>query len=188
MAFDAGILEDASSAMKWDGTKFAREAWNRDQTSATWMRDSVVWFSQRLTPQLGRKRVMTYLSRFNYGNQDTSGGLTTFWLDSTLKISPDEQLRFWRKLWRQDLPVRAHAFAVTKAITLVDTSERGATLHGKTGSGDGLGWFVGHVALGDREYLFVTAYTDRAKPRDDRPPGVIAREISKTILSELGLY
>jgi len=200
MAFDAGILEDESSVMKWDGTKWDRDAWNRDQTAATWMQNSVVWFSQRLTPQLGMEKVKAYLSGFDFGNQDMSGGLTTAWLESSLQVSPDEQLRFWRRFWREELPVSKHAFEMTKRITRVDTSTSGWTLHGKTGSGGiaakgpnqeaklWLGWFVGHVARGDREYLFVTSYSDRVESADRRSPGPIAREITKTILSEMGLY
>jgi beta-lactamase class D len=200
MAFDSGILADENSRMAWDGTKFSRDEWNRDQTAATWMQYSVVWFSQRLTPQLGLAKVKDYLARFDFGNQDMSGGLTKAWLDSSLQVSPDEQLRFWRKLWREELPVSKHAFEMTKKITLVDTSAAGWTLHGKTGSGDvvqagskrapGLshGWFVGHVARGDREYVFVTSYSDRVASADHRPPGWIAREIALKILAGMGLY
>jgi beta-lactamase class D len=72
--------------------------------------------------------------------------------------------------------------------------------HGKTGSGAArsagpnkesklwLGWFVGHVAKGDREYVFVCRYTDRVPSHDDRPPGWIARDIAKEILARLGVY
>jgi beta-lactamase class D len=200
MAFDAGILLDENSSIKWDGVKTSREAWNRDQTAASWMQNSVVWFSQRLTPQLGMAKVKNYLKRFDYGNRDMSGGLTRAWLESSLAISPDEQLRFWQRFWREELPVTKHAFAMTKRITLVETSPAGWALHGKTGSGAvgtggadeksklWLGWFVGHIANGDREYLFVASYTDLAVPEDDRPSGWIARDIAKEILKELGLY
>ena len=200
MAFDAGILEDETSSLSWDGTKTSRDEWNRDQTAATWMQRSVVWFSQRLTPQLGMERVKGYLARFDYGNQDMSGGLTTAWLEGSLRLSPDEQLAFWRKFWREELPVSKHAYAMTKKITLVDTSPSGWTLHGKTGSGAvgskgpkqkgrlWLGWFAGHVARGDREYVFVATYTDRVESGDRRPPGWIAREMAKKILTEMGLY
>jgi beta-lactamase class D len=164
------------------------------------MRDSVVWFSQRLTPLLGMDKVKAYLARFDYGNQDMSGGLTRAWLESSLLISPDEQLKFWQRFWGEELPVSKHAFDMTKKITLVDTSPSGWTLHGKTGSGSfgtggsdpksrlWLGWFVGHVAKGDREYVFVCRYTDRVPSRDDRPPGWIARDMAKEILAKLGLY
>ena len=188
MAFDAGILEDETSPMKWDGTKTSREEWNRNQTAATWMQYSVVWFSQRLTPMLGMDSVKAYLSKFGYGNGDMSGGLQTAWLESSLTISPDEQLRFWQRFWRQELPVSKHSFEVTKKLTFVDVSPAGWTLHGKTGSGSGLGWFVGHVAQGEREYVFVTSYTDLEKAADRRPPGWIARDIAKKILGEMGLY
>ena len=200
MAFDAGILTDESSSMKWDGTKTSRDAWNRDQTAATWMGNSVVWFSQRLTPLLGMDKVKAYLSKFAFGNEDMTGGLTRAWLESSLAISPDEELRFWRRFWREELPVSKHAFAMTKKITFVDTSEAGWTLHGKTGSGGvgtggpneesalWLGWFVGHVSRGDREYVFVCSYTDRVPSGDHRPSGWIARDIAKKILAEMGVY
>ena len=200
MAFDAEILTDESSAMKWDGTKYARDAWNHDHTAATWMRDSVVWYSQRLTTQLGMEKVKAYLARFDFGNKDMSGGLTKAWLESTLLISPDEELVFWQRFWREQLPVSKHAYAMTKAITLVETSPAGWTLHGKTGSGAkgagggrermtyGLGWFAGHVAKGDREYVFVTSYTDRVPSLDHRPPGWVARDIAKQVLEQMELY
>ena len=200
MAFDAAILEDEASPMKWDGTKRSRDEWNRDQTAATWMEKSVVWFSQRLTTRLGMERLRDYLSGFEFGNQDMSGGLTTAWLESSLEISADEQLRFWRKFWREELPVSKHAFDMTKKITLVAVTPAGWTLHGKTGSGAvsaggpnasadlSLGWFVGHVARGDRAYVFVTSYSDRVASADRRPAGWIARDITMQILAEMGLY
>jgi beta-lactamase class D len=200
MAFDAGILIDESSSLKWDGKVSSRETWNHDQTAASWMQNSVVWFSQRLTPMLGMAKVKSYLAHFDYGNQDMTGGLTTAWLSSSLAISPDEQLAFWRRFWREELPVSKHAVAQTKKITFVDKSPSGWTLHGKTGSGGAdasgpngdatlwIGWFVGHVSRGDREYLFVTTYTDRVPSKDDRPAGWIARDIAKTILTTMGLY
>jgi len=188
MAFDAGILENESSSLKWDGTKYSRESWNRDHTAATWMRDSVVWFSQRLTPRLGPEKVKSYLQRFDYGNRDTSGGLTKFWLESSLAISPDEQLLFWQRFWREELPVSKHAYEMTKAITYAETSPAGWVLHGKTGSGETMGWYTGHVAKGDRQYVFVSRYTERGPAKDDRPPGWIARDLAKRILGELGLF
>jgi beta-lactamase class D len=61
--------------------------------------DSVVWFSQRLTPLLGMDRSRR-ISRADYGNQDMSGGLTKACSESSLVISPDEQLKFWSVLER----------------------------------------------------------------------------------------
>src|SRR3954465_13461900 len=53
MAFDDGILKTERSGFKWDRHRNSRPEWNHDQTAASWMQYSVVWFSQRLTPRLG---------------------------------------------------------------------------------------------------------------------------------------
>jgi beta-lactamase class D len=200
MAFESGFLADESSSMKWDGTDHGREEWNRDQTAASWMRDSVVWCSQWLASKLGMHRVKAFLAVFAFGNQDMSGGLTKAWLDSSLKISPDEELRFLERLWHGDFPVSKRSLEATKRIMLVEASPEGWTLHGKTGTGAlstskttdkgplSLGWFVGHVGRGNREFVFVTSYSDLVKPEDDRPAGLIARELTKEILSALGFY
>lgn len=200
MAFDAKIWKDETISIPWDGTHYSREAWNGDQTPASWMSNSVVWVSQGLTPQLGMGRIKSYLKSFEFGNQDMSGGLTQAWLMSSLAISPDEQILFWKRLWRQRLSVSKPAYEITKKITKIETSENGWTLHGKTGSGSlgerdpgddtgyQLGWFVGHVARGDREYLFVTRFSDREKNITHGPAGWTAREMSKEILRKLELY
>lgn len=77
MGFDSGILKDEKQVLKWDGEKRFLEAWNRNQDARSWMRESVVWFSQRLTPMMGKKRFEGYLKKFNYGNADVSTGITT---------------------------------------------------------------------------------------------------------------
>jgi len=50
------------------------------------------------------------------------------------------------------------------------------------------GWSVGHVGRGDREYIFVTSYSDRVASVDERPAGWIARDLSKKLLGAIGLY
>ena len=199
MAFDEGLLTNENSMIKWNGKRYSRPEWNHNQTAASWMRLSVVWFSQRLTPRLGMAKIKQFLHAFRYGNEDFSGGITKAWLDSSLLVSPDEQLRFWKAFWREDLPVSKHAIAMTKKITYLETSSTGWVLNGKTGSSAavsdkgkllrGSGWFVGHIGRrGGHEYVFVTHYVDRVPPRDTRPPGWIAREISAKILVQMGLY
>lgn len=60
----------------------------------TWMRDSCLWYSRVLTTKLGMEKFQDYVSKFSYGNKDLSGGLTSAWISSSLKISPDGQAEF----------------------------------------------------------------------------------------------
>ena len=190
MAFDRGILKDENTTYQWDGVDRGRPEVNRDTSAADWIRNSVVWYSQRLTPELGPGTITNYLARFDYGNQDISGGLTNFWLGSSLKISADEQLRFWERFWRGELPVSPHATEVTRKITYQETSPSGMRLSGKTGSHlygrEELGWFVGHLEGPKGEYLVVVNYSGPTSASNSYP-GLIARGICLDILGELGL-
>jgi len=197
MAFDRGLLADETTTYKWDGVDHGRAVWNRDTSAADWMRNSVVWYSQRLTLQLGEETIRGYLREFNYGNRDVSGGITRFWLDSTLAISANEQLEFLKRVWRGQLAVSRRATELTEKIMYLETSPAGAVLAGKTGSGylhpaahDGLlmGWFVGHVAGPAGEFLVVAGYSDRQPSKDPGYPGLIARDTCKQILKDLGRY
>lgn len=191
MAFDQGILKDETTTFRWDGVDRGNPNWNRDTSAADWIKYSVVWYSQRLTPRLGPETITNYLARFDYGNRDISGGLTTFWLGSSLKISADEQLQFWKRFWRGNLPVSRHAVETTKNITRLETSPSGMTLSGKTGShtttNEELGWFVGHLEGTKGEYLVIVNFTGPTSATKEYP-GLIAEGICKDILKDLNLY
>ena len=191
MAFDKGILKDETTTYKWDGVQHEIQSWNRDTSAADWMRNSVVWYSQRITPQLGPEAIKDYLARFDYGNRDISGGLMTFWLGSTLNISADEQLRFWQRFWRGDLPVSRYATDTTKKLIHLETSPSGMELSGKTGSHttdkEELGWFVGHLAGPKGEFLVIANFTSPTASTKEWP-GQIAKGICTQILENIKLY
>lgn len=198
MAFDSGVLRDETVVLKWDGKKDAREVVNRDHDARTWMRDSVVWFSQRLTPQIGRKKLKKYLHDFHYGNEDLSGGLTEAWLvgpdqKGALRISAYGQVEFMEKLWAGTLPVLPRAMELTRQITYLETAKNGAKLSGKTGSNfyqdrRRLGWFISHLEKGGQEYIAVTNFADLLPPQENSYGGMRAKEITKQILADLGLW
>src|SRR5689334_12566095 len=73
MALDSGIV-DEKTVLKWDKTPQRIKSWEQDADARTWLKESIVWFSQRLTPQLGLPKIQKYLKDYEYGNQDFSGG------------------------------------------------------------------------------------------------------------------
>jgi beta-lactamase class D len=201
MAFDSGILRDEKQLLRWDGKKRLLDAWNRDHNAATWMQESVVWFSQRLTPLIGAARIQEYLKDFHYGNEDLSGGVTDAWLHApdsakaALNISAYEQVEFMRAFWNNRLRVKPRAIALTKKITYLETSPAGFVLSGKTGSNfydadkkKRLGWFIGHQQKNDQEYLVVTNFSDREDQAETIAGGRRAKEIAKAFLETRQLW
>jgi beta-lactamase class D len=151
MGFDAGILIDEDNPEWPDREEYDHfvEAWKAPQTPRSWMKFSCVWYSQELSPLLGLERMQDYLGKFEYGNQDMSGGVTRAWLTSSLKISPQEQVAFLRKLVREELSLSQHAVEMTKIILFKEELPEGWKLFGKTGwsgsNGQEHGWFVGWI-------------------------------------------
>lgn len=179
MAFNEGLINQ-NTVFKWNGQTYDLPDWNQDQTPSRWIKYSVLWVSQQISPQLGLARIKHYLAGFNYGNQDFTGdpgmnnGLTHAWLSSSLKISAMEQLQFLKAMLSNELPVSKEAIANTKENMYLDKLEHGAKYYGKTGSGrNGRnerledpsklrdGWFVGFVENGTQQYIFVSNLTDK---------------------------
>jgi beta-lactamase class D len=192
MAFDKGILNDENTTYKWDGVDRGSASWNRDTSATDWLKYSVVWYSQRITPQLGAATIEDYLAKFDYGNRDISGGLTNFWLGSTLKISANEEIEFLKKLWSDELPVSQRAMTLTKKIMPMEISQAGARLAGKTGSHstktNSLGWFVGHLDCKQGEYLVTVNYSEDKPPARNTYPGMVAEKLCEKILEDMQLY
>lgn len=176
IGFDSGILKSESNP-SWslpEGADPYINVCKGDHNPRTWMRDSCLWYSRILTTKLGMEKFHNYVSKFSYGNMDLSGGLTTAWISSSLKISPDGQTEFLQKVVDQKLPVSQPSYDKTKKIMFIQEMAGGWTLYGKTGNGkqvdkDGNktdlqhGWFVGYLEKGNRRIVFASHVKDEEK-------------------------
>ena len=178
--------KDKKTLKKWDGSPQPYDSWKKDHTLSSAITNSVVWYFQELAMQIGETRMQVFLNKINYGNKDISGGLTTFWLQSSLKISAQEQVGLIHKLYAGELPIKAKNIEILKKnITLYN--QDGVHMMGKTGSGDQegkwvLGWFVGVVEKDGNRYFFATNIEGR-----DGAYGGKAKSITFSILKELGI-
>ena len=163
---------------KWDGVPRSQQPqWNVDHTVLSAMRPSVLWFFQRMAPKIGAARARQWLQRFNYGNADTSGSITEYWVNGRLRISPDEQLAFLKQFYDATLPVsRRHLDNLREAmeqdagtvenargIYKLDAPWRpGITLNAKTGASsiagaESVSWLVGQLTVDGRPLVFASA-------------------------------
>jgi len=185
IALETGVIPDQDYVIKWDGTIHPVETWNQDHTMASAVQNSVVWYFQAVATEIGIERMQAYLDRFGYGNQDISGGLTQFWLGSSLEISAEEQIDFLHRLDTSDLPVSARSMDIIKEV-LVQEETDAYVYRGKTGSctpeGEPpLGWFVGTVNRDGTTVIFATNI------QGAEADGQRARSITEDILQSLNL-
>ncbi len=148
-ALEDGLLTPEHSLMEWDGHLYPFAEWNRDQTLESALSHSVNWYFQRIDAQLGTTRIARRLRQIGYGNQDLSGDPASYWLESSLKISPVEQVELLTDLYCNRSGFAPENFQAVTASLLLSRQETGA-LYGKTGTGringqDVSGWFVGFL-------------------------------------------
>jgi beta-lactamase class D len=185
IALDTGVASGPEFTLRWDGIKRGG-SWDRDHTLRSAFQGSVVWYYQELVIRVGHQRESEFVRKLQYGNMDTTGGPTNFWLESSLLISADEQVEFLRRLWSNGLPVSLQSQQITRSI--MEVSKNGdRILYGKTGTGGDsekniarLGWFVGCVEHGKCKVFFATRITG-----NDGASGRAARKICEEILASL---
>jgi beta-lactamase class D len=180
IALDSGARSGPDDREKWDGRSRGLAVWDQDQTLATAIEHSAVWYFQRTAEKIGRDRMQGYLSKLGYGNQFIGSDIALFWLDGSLRISADEQARFMERFVRRELPLRRDAMDAVDALlrqkpgtfaraTPVDVDVTWdppqTELFGKTGSvesgSDNVRWAVGHVTSHGKRFVFTSLVVAR---------------------------
>ena len=196
MGFDSGVLKTTDSpevpftseiekgdfASYYNPKKYpVMLFYPRNHTPESWMKYSVIWYSQYITKQLGMEKIREYVNKFNYGNMDLSGikgnhdGLV--WIYSSLQISGLEQVDFIEKLVNKQLPVSKVAHENTINIIKLETIYDSWQLYGKTGGGMDNGWFIGFIDNGKRKIAFAQ-YVEQPKGTL-LASGRVAKEVTK---------
>lgn len=184
---ESGIITPENSFMEWDKTTYPFEAWNTDQTLQSAMNASVNWYFQSIDKQLGADSVQKYLHKIGYGNEDLSGDFSSYWLESSLKISPIEQVELLSGLAAQSFGFSPDNINAVKNAIHVSSSSFGE-LYGKTGTGcvngqDINGWLIGFAENADNTYFFATNIQ-----ANDHADGRTATEITLSVLSDMNIW
>ncbi|WP_256223751.1 class D beta-lactamase [Paenibacillus sp. 1_12] len=155
IGLQVGAVKDEYDVKRWDGVKRTREEWNKDHTLGSAMRTSALWYYQAITRDIGKERMQEWLNKLNYGNKDISAGIDTFWLNSSLQISPLEEVDFLSCLVQEKLPLDKNMMKTVKRMLIQDEGEH-YTLYGKTGTRNNplAGWYVGFVESKQQAYVF----------------------------------
>lgn len=159
-ALESGVITPEQSQIAWDGKMYSFDAWNQDQNLHSAMSGSVNWYFQSLDRQIGYKALKSNINKIGYGNQDISGGLASYWMESSLSISPVEQVQLLTKLYKNELPFSRENMAAVKDAMLLSSADS-TVLHGKTGTGqvngdDINGWFIGYIEMSGHTCIFAT--------------------------------
>ena len=184
---EEGVITPENSFIAWNGETYPFEAWNADQTLQSAMNSSVNWYFQAVDEQLGTSDVYSYVQEIGYGNENMSGDFSSYWMESSLEISPIEQVELLTKLQNNSFGFAPENINAVKDAICLSASDAG-TFYGKTGTGrvngqDVNGWFIGYIETADNTYFFATNIS-----ADSDATGGNATEITMSILSDMNIW
>ena len=184
---EEGVITPENSFIAWNGQTYPFEAWNADQTLQSAMNSSVNWYFESVDEQLGAADISNYIQKIGYGNENISGDFSTYWMESSLKISPIEQVELLTKLQNNSFGFAPENINAVKDAICLSSSDSG-TFYGKTGTGrvdgqDVNGWFAGLLETTDNTYFFAANIN-----ADSNATGGNAAEITMSILSDMNIW
>lgn len=193
IGLQTGAITNDSMIIKWDGITRRVDAWNKDLTMYEAFRVSAVPYYQEVARRIGKDTMQFWLDSLRYGvKSDTDkvvigSAVDTFWLDNSLKITPDEELGLVKQLYFDQLPFfKTYQEVVKRAMLFEDNANY--KLAYKTGwgfkeNGNPIGWITGWIEENRHPYFFVL---NIESPDHDFDIGAVRLKMLKDILKDLG--
>lgn len=172
IALENGIITPEDSTRTWNGEIFWNEDWNKDIDFNEAFRTSCVWYYRQVIDDIGKDLIQQELEKLQYGNCDISDwegrlntnnnnrALTGFWIESSLLISPKEQVEVMERIFGDNSIYSEETQNELKQVMLVSEQEKtDISIYGKTGMGKAKGivvdaWFSGFAESTEGEIYF----------------------------------
>jgi len=187
-AFESGVISPEQSTIAWDGTEWSFESWNKDMTISEAFQTSCVWYYRKLMDEIGVEYMQNYLDSLRYGNCDINqwegsgfngnSFIDGFWLESSLLISPREQVDLMHQIFEGKTDINTIYRAELKEMMYKKDPDNIVKIYGKTGSGNG-GWYVGFFELDGENTYFAVRLSEQ-----EGANGPKAQQIAEDIIQE----
>lgn len=187
IGLQTGKIVNDSMVIKWDGVTRRVADWNKDLTMYEAFRVSSVYYYQEVARRIGKDTMQFWLDSLGYGTKKIKGAVDSFWLNNTLKVTPDEQLGLVKRLYFDQLPFFKSYQEVVKRAMLFEENTN-YRLGYKTGwgfreNGNAIGWVVGWIEENKHPYFFVL---NIESPDKDFDMWTVRMKMLKDILKHLG--
>lgn len=185
---ETGAVKDETEILPWDGKPKGRKEIEKDMDMREAIKVSSVWFYQEIARRVGDFRMRDFMRKNVYGNMSTGGGIDRFWLDGDLRISPEQQIDFLRRMYHYKLSFKRENVDKVKSIMLLSETDN-YKLYGKTGwaqpGGKDIGWFIGFVETGGNVYYFAVNVESPLRTNSDFM--IARRAIAEKALTKMGV-
>lgn len=199
MGLESKIIDPSNSIIKWKGTVYPVQDWNKDMDYKQAFTSSCIWYYREIIDLVGKGYIQNTLDKLDYGNRDISeweGSLNNlvfpdlkafkeingFWQESSLQISPKQQVDVVRRIFEDKDVFNEKNLDLIKEAMLIDNSNSNIQIYGKTGSGIkdetwSDAWFVGMFKK-DNETTYCAVRLNNPEARGSK-----AKEVAINIIN-----
>lgn len=145
------------------------------------------YFSE-LARRIGRFKMQYWLDSVKYGNGVIGAYVDSFWVNNTLKISPDEMMGFMQELYSGKLPFQTRTQRLGKALLLRETNVLYKLYYAEgysVAASQKLGWIAGWIEENAHPHFFVLQVASRDTSRELRS---VCHATLHDILEEEGYF
>lgn len=194
IGLQTGKIINDSMIINWDGIDRGRSECNRDMNMYDAFRISCPPWYMELARRIGKDTMQTWLDSLGYGKKESGQfkiqeNLDTFWLDNSVKLTPDEQLGLVKKLYFNQLPFHRVNQEIVKNAMLFENNANYKLSYktgwGTTENGNQLGWIIGWIEENRHPYFFVMNIESPDKSID--MPGIRIKML-KDILTQYEFF
>lgn len=156
-ALETGVAPDTSAVLR-DSLGRPLPGIDSALTLGKAFRESNAPYFSALARQIGRFKMQYWLDSVKYGNQVIGAYVDSFWVNNTLKISPDEQMGLLQQLYYGKLPFQSRTQRLAKALMLKEKNVRYQLSYTSAFFVSGeqrLGWIAGWIEKNERAHFFV---------------------------------
>jgi beta-lactamase class D len=109
IGLESGVIADTGIIIEYDNNLHPKDSfllanepfkyWYQDLSLNRAIKYSCVWYYQELARRVGQDQMRKMVNDLDYGNNDISSGLDTYWLCGSIQISINEQIDFLKRLY-----------------------------------------------------------------------------------------
>jgi beta-lactamase class D len=122
VGLETGKILNEDMVVPYNGEKYADTSWNKSFTLKQAFQQNAYPYFKAIANKLGADTIKNWIDTLGYGNKTIGNNIDSFWVNSTLKISPDEQVGFLKRLYFDQLPFRKSTQETVRGLMLKEAN------------------------------------------------------------------
>jgi beta-lactamase class D len=189
VGLENGAIVNEDAQISFKGENFADTTWNKDVNLKQALANNVYPYFKTIVNKIGKDTLQHWIDTLGYGNKQLGKSIDSAWLNNSIKVSPDEQVGFVKRLYFDQLPFRKSTQQNLRSLLLKEANTNFKLSYlvsqGQDDKYGNIAWLTGYIEENRHVYFFATILVNASNGAglEDK-----ALNISKRILTHYNFF